>query len=101
MHSGSGSACGARWLLCATTALVNQQHQCIRIATFAQDLKAELGASTQEDADLRSLEDEANAAASASVAWLQLRFAASLPKPPSLAGLAGVDASAQRVPRVS
>ena len=86
---------------CNDGVLVNQQHQCIRIATFAQDLKAELGASTQEDADLRSLEDEANAAASASVAWLQLRFAASLPSPPSLAGPAGVNASAQRVPRAS
>ena len=85
----------------ASAAPVHSQRQCIRIATFAQDLKAELGTSTQADADLRSLEDEANLAASASVAWLQLRFAASLPNPPSLAGLAGVHASAQRVSRAS
>ena len=65
-------------LLHATTQMLNQPCQlchlrpCTDIAPSAQDLKAELGASTQEDADLRSLEDQANSAASVSVAQLHL-----------------------------
>lgn len=90
-----------RWLLHVTTTLVNQQRKCTCIATSAQDLKADLGASTQEDFDLRNLEAEANAAASVSVARLQLRFAASLPSQSSLLGLASVDATALCVARAS
>ena len=47
--------------------------------------------SLEEDSDLRGLEEEANSAASASVAGLHLRFVASLP---SLASLPGVNAIA-------